>query len=114
MKAERTPICMVNKEKQGGEAIHSKYPTPERLRILLTLVRAHRKPTKREKYLGYSIAHTGSLIAMAFSIRRKHTVWNIGVDVVKMALPRNIQFHTYIDSLRHKVSLVVHRSSKIR
>ncbi len=51
---------------------------------------------------------------MAFSLGRKHKVWNIGVDVVKMALPRNIQFHTYIDSLRHKVSLVVHRSSKIR
>lgn len=41
---------------------------------------------------------------MAFSLGRKHKVWNIGVDVVKIALPKGIQFNTYIDSLRHKVS----------
>jgi hypothetical protein len=59
--------------------------------------------------------HAGSLVATAFSLRRKHKVWNIGADVVKMALPCNIQFHTYyIDSLRHKVRLVVHSSSKLR
>jgi len=59
---------------------------------------------KEEKHLGYNIAHNGSLVAMAFSLGRKHKVWNIGVDVVKMALPRNIAFDTYIDSLRHKLT----------
>ncbi|KAG8908252.1 hypothetical protein FRB99_008317 [Tulasnella sp. 403] len=59
---------------------------------------------KEEKHLGYNIAHHGSLVAMAFSLGRKHKVWNIGIDVVKMALPRGIHFDTYIDSLRHKLT----------
>ncbi|KAG8916986.1 hypothetical protein FRC01_002735 [Tulasnella sp. 417] len=61
---------------------------------------------KEEKHLGYNIAHNGSLVAMAFSLGRKHKVWNIGVDVVKIALPKGIQFNTYIDSLRHKESYI--------
>jgi len=61
---------------------------------------------REEKHLGYNIAHNGSLVAMAFSLGRKHKVWNIGVDVVKMAMPRNVQFTTYIDSLRHKLTAV--------
>ncbi|KIO26398.1 hypothetical protein M407DRAFT_15084 [Tulasnella calospora MUT 4182] len=60
---------------------------------------------KEEKHLGYNIAHNGSLVAMAFSLGRKHKVWNIGVDVVKISLPKGIQFNTYIDSLRHKRAL---------
>ena len=36
--------------------------------------------------------------------REKAQAWNIGVDVVKIVLPRNIQIHTYIESLRRKVS----------
>lgn len=59
---------------------------------------------KEEKHLGYNIAHNGSLVAMAFSLGRKHKVWNIGVDVVKISLPKGIQFNTYIDSLRHKLT----------
>jgi len=59
---------------------------------------------KEDKHLGYNIAHNGSLVAMAFSLGRKHKVWNIGVDVVKMALPRGIDFDTYVDSRRHKLT----------
>jgi 4'-phosphopantetheinyl transferase len=77
------------KTTKAGKPYIVSLPTLERLYIHLTLVRACRRPL-----MGYNITHAGSLVAMAFSLGRKHKVWNIGVDVVKMALPRNIQFHT--------------------
>jgi 4'-phosphopantetheinyl transferase len=59
---------------------------------------------QEEKHLGYNIAHDGSIVTMAFSLGRKHKVWNIGVDAVRIALPKNIPFATYVDSLSHKLT----------
>lgn len=61
---------------------------------------------QEEKHLGYNIAHDGSIVTMAFSLGRKHKVWNIGVDAVRIILPKNIPFSTYVDSLSHKASLL--------
>ncbi|KAG9026923.1 hypothetical protein FRB95_008316 [Tulasnella sp. JGI-2019a] len=60
---------------------------------------------QEEKHLGYNIAHDGSIVTMAFSLGRKHKVWNIGVDAVRITLPKNIPFSTYVDSLSHKLTV---------
>ncbi|KAG9003118.1 hypothetical protein FRB90_011242 [Tulasnella sp. 427] len=51
-----------------------------------------------DEHFGHSIAHDGSLLAMAFSRGHKNKVRWIGVDVVKVALPKNTTFNKYINS----------------
>ncbi|KAG8936125.1 hypothetical protein FRC03_011161 [Tulasnella sp. 419] len=60
-------------------------------------------PTE-DKHLGYNIAHNNSLVAMAFSLGRKHKVWNIGIDVIKISMPPDIDLGDYIESFSHKLT----------
>jgi len=58
------------------------------------------------KTLGYNIAHNGSLVTMAFSLGKKHKVWNIGIDVMRIAHPPSVSLEAYVGSLAHKVGLI--------
>jgi hypothetical protein len=56
-------------------------------------------------YLGYSVADTGSLVAMAWATGPMQQVVNIGLDVMKFSIPRNTTVNDFFESVKHKVSV---------
>jgi len=62
-------------------------------------------------YLGYSVADTGSLVAMAWATGPMQQVVNIGLDVMKFSIPRNTTVNDFFESVKHKVSTTPSRSS---
>jgi len=63
---------------------------------------------QEEKHLGYNVAHDGSTVTMALSFGRKHPDRNSGVGPVRIALPKNISFAMYVDSLSHQLTPKAH------
>lgn len=59
-------------------------------------------------YLGYSVADTGSLVAMAWATGPMQQVVNIGLDVMKFSIPRNTTVNDFFESVKHKVSVPHH------
>lgn len=55
-------------------------------------------------YLGYSVADTGSLVAMAWATGPMQQVVNIGLDVMKFSIPRNTTVNDFFESVKHKLT----------
>lgn len=55
-------------------------------------------------YLGYSVADTGSLVAMAWATGPLPQVVNIGLDVMKFSIPRNTTVNDFFESVKHKLT----------
>ena len=53
--------------------------------------------------LGYSTAWAESMVAMAYAHGRKSQVVNIGIDVMRLALPRDVPARKFIEAFTHKV-----------
>ena len=56
-----------------------------------------------KKVLGYSTAWAESLVAVAYAHGRKSQVVNIGIDVMRLALPRGVPARKFLEAFTHKV-----------
>lgn len=58
---------------------------------------------QENKFFGFSTAWSESVIGIASSFGKKSQVVNIGMEVMQLALPRNVSACKYAEAFAHKV-----------
>jgi phosphopantetheinyl transferase len=86
-----------------GETLHRESSWPSWSSILGLMYSGKQAMPTLDPFISFNISHDGSLVAMAWDEGDRNEIENVGMDVMKVSLPRGESVQSFIRALAEQV-----------